>query len=142
VWSPSAIGLVDKLESVQRRFTKKITGLSSLSYNERCELLNIDKLELRRLRIDLIMCYKIIHGLVALTSDDFFTLSDYHSTRGHSFKLVVPESRVNCRSHFFAVRVIRIWNNLPEEIVSVTHLSAFTAKLKKYNLNAFLIGTS
>jgi len=36
-----------------------------------CAHLGIDRLELRRLRADLIFCYKIIHGLVLLSSYDF-----------------------------------------------------------------------
>jgi len=32
-----------------------------------------------------------------------------HTTRGHSLKLFVPSSRVNCRQHFFTVRVIDVW---------------------------------
>ena len=35
VWSPYHINEINKLESVQRRFTKRIVGLSSKSYTER-----------------------------------------------------------------------------------------------------------
>ena len=63
VWSPT-VTLINQLESVQRRFTKRLPGFKSLLYDERCALLGIDRLELRRLRVDLIMSYKIIRGLV------------------------------------------------------------------------------
>jgi len=43
-----------KVESVQRNFTKRRRGLSNLSYS--------DSLILRRLRIDLIWCCKILFG--------------------------------------------------------------------------------
>jgi len=36
VWSPHNIGLVDKIEKVQRRFTKRIFCLSNLSYKDLC----------------------------------------------------------------------------------------------------------
>jgi len=49
IWSPIQIGLNDKLESVQRRFTKRIPGFESLSYSERLSLLNLESLELCRL---------------------------------------------------------------------------------------------
>ena len=49
VWSPSSKILVDQLESVQRRFTKRLPGLHSVAYDERCARLKIDRLELRRL---------------------------------------------------------------------------------------------
>ena len=61
VWSPSSKTLVDQLESVQRRFTKRLPGLQSVAYDERCARLKIDRLELRRLYADLILFYKIIY---------------------------------------------------------------------------------
>ena len=33
----------------------------------------------------------------------------------------LPDSRVNCGQHFSAVRVLRIWNSLPEDVVSADH---------------------
>ena len=59
VWSPCAVGNINKIESVQRRFTKKLKGLSSMSYDERLNILGLERLELRRLQFDLIMCYKV-----------------------------------------------------------------------------------
>ena len=35
VWSPHHIGLDDKIEKVQRRFTKRIYGFSNLSYEKK-----------------------------------------------------------------------------------------------------------
>ena len=57
VWSPTSAGLVNDLESVQRRFTKRLPGFKLISYDDRCARLGIDRLELRRLRVDLILCY-------------------------------------------------------------------------------------
>jgi len=37
-------------------------------HDQRCALLGLDRLELRRLRADLILCYKIIRGLVLFFS--------------------------------------------------------------------------
>ena len=71
VWSPVSVALINQLESVQRRFTKRLPGFQSLPYDDRCARLGIDRLELRRLRADLILCYKIIHGLVLLPCEFF-----------------------------------------------------------------------
>ena len=35
----------------------------------------------------------------------FFTFATYPNTRGHSLKLALPDSRINARSHSFAVRM-------------------------------------
>ena len=72
VWSPSSIVYVNKLESVQRRFTKKLKGLNIMSYDERLDKLDIERLELRRLHFDLITCFKILHNYVDLPAEDFF----------------------------------------------------------------------
>jgi len=55
---------INKIEPVLRTFTNRLSGLRSLPYNERLSLLGIDRLELRRIRADLVMCmmcYKIIY---------------------------------------------------------------------------------
>jgi len=111
------------------------TSLRSLTYDERCARLGINRLELRRLHADLTLCYKIIQGLVLLSCDIFFTIIYDHLTRGHSLKLFVPSSRVNCRQHFFAVRVTDVWNSLPEDVVSAKQLLLFVNRLKCVDLS-------
>ena len=93
IWSPTAIGDVDLLERVQRKFTKKLPGMQNLPYTERLKLLNLDSLELRRLRVDLIWCYKIIFGLTCLNVNDFFCAQ-------HAFKLLMTLS-TGTRACFF-----------------------------------------
>jgi len=53
---------------VQLTLHKDIEGLSALSYDDRMKLLNLERLEIRRLRFDLLCCYKIIFGLVRVIS--------------------------------------------------------------------------
>jgi len=42
--------------------------------------------ELRRLYVDLVWCYKILFGIVETPTEDFFVPSTYASTRGHQYK--------------------------------------------------------
>jgi len=51
---------VERLENVQRRFTKRLVGLKHVEYAERFKQLNLHSLELQRLHTDLIWCYKIV----------------------------------------------------------------------------------
>jgi len=76
-----------------------------------CALLVLDRLEFRRLRADFFATrlYKVWFC--------FFTFICNSRTRGHSFKLFLPDSRVDCRQHFFAVRMLRIWNSLPNWLI-------------------------
>ena len=117
-WSPYLTYQNDLIESVQRSFTKRLPGFNNLSYMDRLAKLNLQNLEQRRLLADLKMCYNIVHGLTCLNFDDFFVFSQYLSTRGHRFKLIVPISKSNIRKYFFAARVVPIWNSLPEKLVT------------------------
>jgi hypothetical protein len=58
-WAPYLRKYIDLLEGVQRRFTKKVIGMSNLEYSDRLEALHLPSLEYRRLRGDLIEVYKM-----------------------------------------------------------------------------------
>ena len=70
-----------------RRFTKRVPGLQSLPYDERCNLLGIDRVVLRGLRADLILCYKIIRGWFCCLVTGFALIYNSITTHGYSFKL-------------------------------------------------------
>ena len=52
-------------------------------------------------------------------------------------KLYYPDSRVLDRQHFFSVRVVQVWNNLPNEIVSANYVSAFKSLLNSIHVSFF-----
>ena len=86
---------------MQRQFTKRLFGLKDLTYKERLVRLNLPSLELCRLHLDLILCYKIVFGLVCVNFDDFFTFSPSSQTRGHSHKLYKPRCTNSVSQNFF-----------------------------------------
>ena len=94
--------------------------------------LNLTTLELRRIRGDLIQVFKIVHGLDNLKFDDFFKLSNYSGTRGHSFKLSKQYSRLDVRKFSFSQRVVDEWNGLPDTLVCAVSVNAFKNGLDKY----------
>ena len=53
-WNPYLIKDIKALESVQRRFTKRLQGMEKLTYRQRLRLLEVDSLELRSVRTDLL----------------------------------------------------------------------------------------
>lgn len=128
VWSPHHTGLNDKLENIQRRYIKWINGLSYLSYKDRLVYLELDSLHVRRIKQDMIMCHKIIYGLVAIDCSDFFSFNDVW-TRGHNFKLYLPDCRLDVRKFSFARRVCLVWNTLSYDIVNAVSLNSFKRKL-------------
>ena len=105
------IGLLKKIESVQRRFTKRITRCDKLNYGSRLAKLGIDSLEeeLRRLRLVLIYnTYNTLFGLVDTSPDSFFSQYTSRATCGHSLKLIVPQSSsIDAHKYFFSRRVVQ-----------------------------------
>ena len=81
VWSPVYKTDIRLLESVQRSFTRKLSGMRLRSYKERLCLLGVESLELRRLKLDLFTIYKIVHGLMDVDSR-LLTVREESDTRG------------------------------------------------------------
>jgi hypothetical protein len=83
VWNPTYIHLIDLVENVQRNFSKRIPSLSCLPYTERLALLDLDLLELHRLRFDLIYYFKVLHNLTLFEPSNVFIIY-YSSERSRS----------------------------------------------------------
>ena len=58
------------IEKIQRRATKLIPSIKQCTYIKKDYLL-LPSLQYRRLRMDLIVTYKILHGTVHLRKDHF-----------------------------------------------------------------------
>lgn len=124
VWSPHTACNINKIESCQRWFTKRIKGLCGLDYSQRLEHIGLETLQLRRIKYDLLMCYKIISGEVSLHCN-LLDLSDFTQTRGHKYKLYKHQSNVNAYKYFFCNRICDTWNALPHTVVEAPSLNTF-----------------
>jgi len=90
VWSPCVKSEIEEVEKVQRRFTKRLKGLETSSFSYRLCRLGLSNLELRRLQLDLIFCYKLVFGLVSTKFSHFLSSVLYKR----------PEAmRTNCINH-------------------------------------------
>ena len=138
IWSPYLSSLISLIEGVQRSFTKRLQGLTDLSYSERLVKLKLQSLEHRRLIFDLVLCYNIVHGLNALPFDDFFAFTPNSTTRGHRFKLSVPIAKINLNKYTFSSRVVPVWNSLPSDFVSACSTYLFKKLINQHNLNKCL----
>jgi len=58
VLAPYLIKHINALEKGQKHFTKRIPSLANLSYPERLAALDLEPLELRRLKSDLVLYHK------------------------------------------------------------------------------------
>ena len=71
VWSPVLITRINALERVQKYFTKKLLRMADLNYSDRLCVLNLETLEMRRLKLDIYLYFKILHNLVAIPAEHF-----------------------------------------------------------------------
>ena len=139
IWSPYTVKDIERIESVQRRFTKRLPGFCTLPYGDRLRRLNLPSLELRRLRTDLIYCYKIVFGLTHLPLSDYFQMAPLLNTRGHKFKLYKKRCSAIVRSKFFSERVVNTWNNLPSSVsFSSLRPNSFICTVKLTDLSDYL----
>lgn len=138
VWSPYRVGLIKKVEDVQRRFTKRLAGLQCTPYIERINLLHLDSLQIRRIKLDLIMCYNIIHGNICIDCSRFFTVIKSSCTRGHNYKIYKRQCHLDVCKYSFSFRVVDIWNSLPSNIVNAESVNSFKNRLNSINFSQYL----
>ena len=106
IWSPYYISDINRLESVQRSFTKHINYLRFSTYDERLANLNLESLQCRRIKADLIFCYKFTHGLVDIDANNYIAFSQNTSLRGNQLKLVKPIITSARDANFFVIELL------------------------------------
>ena len=122
IWSPYKQKYKDAIENVHRRATKQLPDMKDIPYQERLERLKLPTLAYRRTRGDMTKVYKLLQGkydsdvsnIVKLHKDS----GTREGTRGHSLKLFLKRARTNVRKESFSLRVTRLWNDLPEVVVT------------------------
>ena len=140
-WMPSQVGDIKKIESVQIRFTKFLCRKLNIryqSYLHRLEILKLQTLEIRRVKQDMILVYKMLNNLVDLDFRKYFTINhnlNRYNLRRHTLYLKLPIfASSSTRHNFFSYRAVKTWNQLPNEVVTASSLSSFKTKLSNFNL--------
>ena len=77
--------------------------------------LGLPSLELRRLHLDLLYCYKIVFGSICHDVNRYFTFTSL-STRWHPYKLYKAQCENLKRCNFFTERIVNVWNSLPANV--------------------------
>ena len=144
LWSPLQLGLVRRLEVVQRSYTARIAGVGHLNYWERLQRLKLYSLERRRERYQVIYIFKILTGAVPNFSNARFRIRQTTSARRGRLCVVPPlNTGATARlktitDHYFAVRGPRLFNVLPIKLRDFegsvdtfkASLDSFLSKLK------------
>jgi hypothetical protein len=133
IWNPEKKTLVQKIEKVQKFFTRKALkycGIKYLSYEERLETLNLQPLHLRRKITDLTTFFKICKSLTNLDPKEFVNFSN-RPKRKHDYQIVLQHYNSLAKNSFFS-RNSNIWNLLPKEIANSQSLIEFKDKIKQF----------
>ena len=130
-WSPWTQADCNVLEQVQQRFTRQVSGMGGMSYQERLDKLGLTTLQDRRERGDVIKTYKILTGKVDVQPDTWFKplmnregAASTRATCGH-LNLDRREANSEMRKNQFSVRVVPKWNDLPNQVKQQTTLNGF-----------------
>ena len=83
VYSPHYTYLILLLENVQLYFTKRLTGLWDINYKEQLKICNLEKLETRRIKNNLILVYKLLHNKCVSS------INDYMNVQSTNTKIIV-----------------------------------------------------
>ena len=98
--------------------------------------LNLPTLAYRRMRGDVIETYKIIKGIHDKESTSFLKMwtdiAQRNIGRGHGMRLYLQRSIKPVRKNSFGVRMVNIWNNLPENVVNSPNVNTFKNRLDKH----------
>ena len=139
-WSPHLQSNIKDIESVQRTFTRRLCQRCNIpfsSYFDRLTKLNIESLQVRRIKRDLVFLFKILHSLVDVEFSNFFQLNHFsgHGLRRHEFHINRQGiAKTAVRNNFFSYRVVKYWNMLPESIVMSPTLESFKFRVRRWDL--------
>ena len=115
----------------------RITTLSSFSYGERLARLNLETLEQRRLKADLVCYYKIFHGLRVFSLNYFEVCKTLTGTRSKTVYLRESINGTQACYFYFFNRAIDCWNSLPSQVSDVNSLTMFKNQLEIIELSEY-----
>ena len=76
--------------------------------------------------------FKLLNGYENIDYNIFFEIKESKITRGHNYKLVKKQSRLDVRKYSFPQRTINVWNNLSTDCVHASSVNMFKNKIDKY----------
>jgi len=130
-WAPWQAGDIERMEAVQKRMVRQVTGLTSITYEGRLEELGLTTLEKRRQDLDLVHAYKVIRGHDEVAKSELFQMLEDRGTRRTEGGLSVVQeaARTEVRRNFFSLRTAGRWNDLPAEVKMSKNVNEFKRKL-------------
>ena len=99
--------------------------------------LRLESLEKRRIYIDMLQTFKIIHGVDDVRSETWFNTVGSGEHRltpltADPLNLIPSRSRLELRANFFSQRVVNLWNSLPGEVKNARNPKMFKHIYQRY----------
>ena len=131
VWSPFLQCQIYQIEKIQRNMARFVLNDYSRysSVTNMINHLSWPTLESRRTFLKLLLFYKIEKNLVE-TSINLVPLTTI--TRGHPYRFSIPSINTNTFANLFVCSTTKLWNNLPEPLVSTVHLNKYKEHLSHF----------
>jgi hypothetical protein len=133
------------LEAAQRKITRHICFKSGKfqstafpNYRERLKILNLEPLEIRRLKLDLVLFHKISNGLIKVDRPVVDLPRHSHNTRFRHNKTAITRARILPRYNSFFVRVPKKFCKLPLNLQHCTDPYIFRKQLDTIDLSSIL----
>ena len=126
-WNPYVNEQVNLLESVQRQAARFVLNNydRTASVTQMLQRLEWDSLATRRLLNQCTMFFKIHHGLVNIPFPETVIPAIRQGRCTNSMSYQTIQSRVNSYKYSFFVRIIPVWNRLPNSVIHATTASQF-----------------
>ena len=134
VWSPYLAKHINMIERVQIRATKLVDGMGNMGYEERLRQLKLPTLKYRRKRGDMIEVFKHHNSYDKQALCPTFEPRQ-RITRNNSRKVterIPKDGSYGCQTNSFYYRTTRVWNELPDLVVSAESIDAFKNKLDEH----------
>ena len=80
----------------------------------------------------MIEVYKIVNQLYDKNTTVNFDIIKDSITSGNKYRIKQNHCKYDLRKHFFTIRVIAIWNSLPNYVVEAHSLNIFKNRLDKH----------
>ena len=136
IWNPMYKEHIQKIERVQKYFTRRVfkkCGLTYVNYHERLKILKLDQLEFRREVTDMLTIQKICHIKTNIMPGEIFKFSSRPQQR-HNYQVLIKHRNSKTKNSFFN-RVSNKWNNLSAELANTVSPIMFKMKYVNYLKN-------
>ena len=134
LWNPLNVTDIQKIEDVQRHFSRCIAGIKDLDYWERLSALKLQSLQRRRERYMIIHVWKTLHNIspndIGMEFTDNLRLGK--KVKIPTLNKKAPLSAVTLYDASFAVHAGKLWNILPDSVTSAESLDSFKVLLGNF----------